>query len=578
MSDLESPEIPLQLAMPAAEEPKKKGFFRRLFSKDKPTSELPEMELPKMDIPSLELSMDNVSFDNSNPRIDEGLNEGSFASLPALPSIPEQGDEYVPDGGILIADKVDNKIENKSLGKHKKGQKRKISKVNESSQFDWNREIQAQEILIHDSNRFNQDVNVLVSRADEHVEAKKPVAKGKTFMSEHKEITPDVEPVNIEESKATPPVQEDVPPYMNMQHHKMFVKLSANHQKLRNQLKKHLSNQTLFNNRYKVTQLIKAYDESVEQHIENMKLELADRKNQLDKREDKIRTQEKNIRDTYKYVKGLDKKLAEKETQINLIISKNVERQLTERLYNERKLLDGELSRTEALNADLKKKIKIMEEDRIKFEREHQFMSESERKKLNELQAVYEKKLKELETERNAFYEEKKIFDSKKKNALELIQKAGVISKNLEELKHLKESVEQSKATIERELHDDTELKDALTAAEAKLSDEKQNLDNLIFSKYLESNLKNIKPEYADKKQDWNNESKSHPLYGQITQCRQLLLQMKMTEAKALYNNIRRAYEQIPNSSGDKEGLYTAIRELYNDIQLKMVEAQIHSK
>jgi hypothetical protein len=580
MSDLESPEVPLQLAMPVTEAPKKKGFFKRLFSRGSSDSEPIATALPSIDISSFELPTNDIQSDAA---ISSAMGEDENAEavpegLPSLPSIAEQLEEGKSDGSAAVAIKPSNILK----GKHKKGQKRKLGKVNESSQFDWSREIKEQEILVHDSNRFNQDVNILVKQADKHIDEKTPIVKGNMFMSRHREIQSDVEPVDIEELKMTPPVQEEDSSQMmtiDAQHHRTFVKIANNHNKLRKTLKKYLADKLLFNNRARFAQLLKEYDNSVEGYIEEKELELAKKKQHIEKAERNIKAKEKDAVNMYAYIKGLDSKLTEREANINNIISKNVEEQLSRRMREERKLLGEELKKTSWLNADLKKKIKITEDDRIRFEREHQRMSDTERKKLNGLQAVYEQKLKELETEKKAFYEEKRIFENRRQSALDLMGKANIVSKNIAELRQMKDSIDKGKKTVEKELYEDKELKDALASAEATLSQEKQNLDGMIFNKYIENNLKSIKPEYLESKQDWKNELQTHPLYDQIEQCRQMLLQRKLTEAKTIYNVIRKAYEQVPDSSKEeKEALYTAIRELYNDIQIKVVEAQMHTQ
>ena len=43
-------------------------------------------------------------------------------------------------------------------------------------------------------------------------------------------------------------------------------------------------------------------------------------------------------------------------------------------------------------------------------------------------------------------------------------------------------------------------------------------------------------------------------------------------------NDIRKEYEHLEVSINEKEAIYNTIRELYNEIQLKLVEIQMRSR
>ena len=154
---------------------------------------------------------------------------------------------------------------------------------------------------------------------------------------------------------------------------------------------------------------------------------------------------------------------------------------------------------------------------------------------------------------------------------------ADTVSRDLEDIKKTKEYIDSSKSFVESELTEDKELKSAIEKAEKSLVQEKENLDKMIFDKYLNNNLKNIKPEYMQTRQEWKIALRNNPLFDQISQCRKLLIQRNIIGAKKLYNDIRKAYDEVEAPAKEKEALYTSIRELYNDIQLRFVEAQIHT-
>jgi hypothetical protein len=603
MQDLEPPEVPLELSQvqlpqsleirQAEQKPKREGFFKRLFSKKPKESEissqeqiLPEIELPKMDNIN-EYSSDSrlLNIPSSDNRI-----ESDTTNLPMMPDVNEQLEMLRKDLSLLETSEEDQDISESSLvkgkskGKHQKGQKRKIGKYNEKLLFDWTREIREQEILIHDSNRFNQDVNILMKEADEHIGNKSKMVKNNYLSSEHQDVESLVAPINIEEleelSESVEASEENNThtPAVDTREHAEFMKIAMSHKKLRSTLNKYLKNKKLFSNKAKLQQLLRMYDESVERYIEDKELELTKKKRELSRTESRIKTQEQQVREMHLYVKELDTKLKDRESEINSIIVKNVEKELTRRMKTEKKRLNDELKKTIALNTNLKKKIKIIEDDRIRFDTEHKRMSESERKKLNDLQMIYEKKMRDADSERKEFEEKKRTFEERRKVSLELLKVADSVSKELQDVKQMKEYVDVNKKHIDKELNEDKELKTAINKAEAALVKEKENLDNMIFSRYIENKLKSIKPEYLDKREDWKTELKSNPLYEQINHCKKLLSQHSLAEAKSLYNSIRKAYDQVHTSRKEKEALYTTIRELYNDIQLKIVETQVRRR
>ncbi len=614
MQDLEPPEVPLELmsqmsvdqmsidkasVIESKKDDSKESFFKRMFTKktqssptlDNSSINLPELTLPTNDFtfPDINLPAMEMPSSNANNNLNFNLDmDKSFQNhqdnLPVLPSLANQLED-VTSNKFNESDTSKSKISklnNKAKGKAKKGQKKDINKLDESSQFDWNREISDQEILIHDSNRFNQDINLLITQADNHVEDKMSATTNDVFLSPHQEITPNLEVLPIQDINTTlmsplPVVSQEMPK-VDLEQQKIFAKLSTNHQKVRSVLQRYLKQPKLFNNKAKVIELFKQYDENIEKNIEDKEMELTKKKRHLERYEKHLTEQETDIKNMYNYMKGLNDKLKDREEKINSIIEKAVIKDLSRRLKTDKALLKEGLVETTKLNTDLKKKVKIIEEDRVRFEREHKNMSEMERKKLNELQSIYEKKLNELELEKKTFNEDKKLFEEKRKHVFELIKQGDAVAKELDYVKKIKSSIDENKKAVEKELNEDKELKQAITAAEQKLIEEKENLDKAIFNKYLENKLKSIKPEYLEKRSDWKAELQSHPLYAQISQCKQLLSQRNINEAKSLYNVVRKSYEQVQTSPKEKEALYYVIRELYNEIQLKIVEAQLNLK
>jgi len=612
MQELEPPEAPIEaipesLPQMQAEEPKKGGFFKRLFSKKAPESmgssnnfqDNPELIMPSMDMPpALELppldDINNIYDNNYSKDLNPSAKGADDDILPLI-------DMHIED---LKSENTDKKVSSKksvkldsksgkSKGKLKKGQKTKVDGVDESSQFDWSREISDQDILIHDNNRYNQDVSMIIDQANKHIDDKGVMTNNNSLFSSHSDISPLLEPINVHDMEI--PKLEPLGnislqnmqqiPSMDERSHKEFASIALNHEKLRKRLEKNLTDNKMFKlKKPEILSLFKLYDESVEKMIEDKEMSITHKRKQIKDHENKLKAQEKSFRDMQAYIKGLDKRLKEREENLNKIISDSVESELKRRLKVEKRSLSDELKKTSSLNNDLKKKVRIIEDDRTRFEREHTKMSENERKKLNSLQALYEKKLRELDSERRqyeselkAFEEHKKTFEEKKKESLKLLAKAEAVSKELHDVAKMKAYIDEKAPAIEKELVEDRELQTAIGKAEDSLVREKANLDNMIFGKYIEKKLRSIKPEYLEKKQDWKVALHSNPLYEQISSCRKLLSQKDIEGAKSAYSDIRRAYNSLQTSRKEKEALYTAIRELYNDIQLKMVDMQMHS-
>ncbi|HEY9703736.1 MAG TPA: hypothetical protein V6C58_14910, partial [Allocoleopsis sp.] len=330
MSDLEPPEIPMSI--PGSLEPKqpeKKGFFSRLFSKKEETNAV-DPNIPVVN----SLNNDLISM----PSLDDNSNTSAQTTFPELPPI---GDSTMSQNienenqisGIMVAgsksqeksktklkasknttiSEVKSKHKSKTLSKShvKSRHNMPIPKVDESNQFDWTRDVKDQEILIHDNNRFNEDVNnpdissldinSLMTQSESHVEKTSIKAKDTTRTSRHEDVFPKLEPINFNLPKLDSISQSDISsdpvsdfsaktndqPFssgiVDSEHAELFKKVSTNHGKLKKKLHKlvHSKNPK----KDEVKKLLSEYDEHVEKHIENKELELHSKKKHLEKLE-----------------------------------------------------------------------------------------------------------------------------------------------------------------------------------------------------------------------------------------------------------------------------------------------------
>ena len=618
MQDIEPPEAPIDLVSTETgtvqeSTSSKKGFLKKLFSKKERDSVTSNAD-DNTTIPPFDMKSDNS---NNNTDILPQLQD----NIPTLPSLNDQLESEITapekkktgkskgrkqkgqsenisgfnesdrfDWNNLIAlqediikdnaKNIDTQITNKSKGKKPKDKKAEQPHVDETSNFDWERPIRQQEILIHDSNRSNQDINALISKADEHVAEKSLMTNNGVFLSEHQDINPSIEQMNIPDTHTelnviinpeTVQKQDNIigeMPVVDAKEHQLFQKINASHQKIRSILGRSLQNKKFFDNKSRIKELLKAYDESIEKRIEDGETRLSQKSIKVESQRKQLRTQELGMKRLYAHVKNLDQKLKLREMKINQIISDTVGKEIIRRVGAEKKMLKNEITKTIQLNKTLKSRISSVEKDRTLMEKQYRTIMETERKKLNDMQQVYDKKIIELDKDR-------KEFEDRRNKALELLKKADGISRELSNIKQLKEFIEQNKKFIRKELSEDKELKRAIERGEVTLKKEKENLDNLVFSKYIEKKLKAIKPEYIETKQDMKIDLESNPLYDQIKQCRQVLGQGNIKTAKEEYNSIKRSFEYSRLQKKEREALYTAIRELYNDIQLKLIEVEM---
>ena len=337
--------------------------------------------------------------------------------------------------------------------------------------------------MIHDSNRYNQDVDKLIAGADKMIDEKKSLSEPGTLLSEHQDIVSGLEPLDIQslqpynamENIAQSQGQADMP-LVDVKEHKDFQKISMSHQGIRKKIERLAKLGKI--NKIQIMSLLKDYDESIEKNIENKELYISRRKQELNNKSQELQSKDGAMRKMEKYLKGLDRKLKEREGNINSIVSGSVEKQLSKRLSQEKKLFKKEISETSTLNRELKRKTVFIERERKSIISKQDRVLDDERKKLAEMQTIYDKKLLDLDTER-------KSFEQKRTSALELLKRAEPISKELEEIRKIRNYVENSKQLIKRELTEDKELKNIMDKAEHTLKAEQDNLDNLVFTKYI---------------------------------------------------------------------------------------------
>jgi hypothetical protein len=562
MQDLQAPEVPMDVSKAKSE-----GFLKKLFSKKEKDIAPPAPATPPLTMPE--------EVPPTEPTEEDFLPE-----LPVIDMTAAQTTEEMPEP-ITTPSTPSTKFTGRARGKKSKKSRKSLEQIDIQKQFNWTDPVEAQENVVADSNRNNPDVTTLMEKADKQVAEQKEIAQEDTLLTEHEPVeanmmlTPPIPESHTEMSNVLTPVVEEtqdtiVPeamPTIHPEEHKIFKQIEKDHKKLRQKIVKNVDSAQFNPTKKEFRELLKQYDERIEKKIEHRELMLSDKRDKLEKFHETLKGKEKEVKNLHEYLKRLDIKLKEKETHIDTIVDKNVQKQLVSRLSKEKALLKKEVVKSITLNKALQKKLDIMEKDRVGFEKKKDKILEQERTQLTSSQTTYDKKLAELDRER-------KDFEKRRVEAMPLINKGEGIGKELKNLENLKTFLAKNRAEMQKELTEDRALKQSITDSEKKLYEEKENLDKLIFSKYIDAKLKNITPGPMPHptKQDLNIEFENSEIYRLIKECKKLVSDKRIPDAKRMYNTIKILFENGSYDAIQRDMLFNTIKALYNDIQIASVE------
>ena len=204
------------------------------------------------------------------------------------------------------------------------------------------------------------------------------------------------------------------------------------------------------------------------------------------------------------------------------------------------------------------------------------------------------KKEADLSAQRKQFEKDKseaqKLFDSipkikQDKKDLELKQKDFKKSsdKESQRLKTWEASLKREKARLDKEREDITsklkkrqEIEAYFKSIEGKLKQERTDVEEKGFGTYLKAKLKEVGQ--IDVEEEAKQESPAvkggtyFEIYKKIDTCRNLIDASKLEDAKKLYKEIKDEFYKARLSDKEKPILYNAIRELYDDIHLAVLE------
>ena len=333
----------------------------------------------------------------------------------------------------------------------------------------------------------------------------------------------------------------------------------------------------------------------VEEKKELLEEQAADEKQKLNDAKKKLQETEKNLQlESEAKKKNLEE--AEKKLQLEaeqaLAKLKEQSRQqkakLEEQGRQDKAKLDVQLKELkEKLEDEYNTKLSELEDARIKLEAYKEKM-EKEKQELEQQKIMAagqankntfkEKQLKAFEIEIDR---EKQELEKNKNNAEALIKKLPELRKEHDDIaKKMREMYERIQAyeSRQKELHElDSEIRkneQALIEAQQRLIATEARIKEKGFADYLaieinQDTLVSTKFEEPDILRASNLE-----FYNLIDNCKSLVREKNIKAAKNSYMELRNAYNTLPVQGMEKDMIYTAIRELYDDIKLAEMEGR----
>ena len=223
-------------------------------------------------------------------------------------------------------------------------------------------------------------------------------------------------------------------------------------------------------------------------------------------------------------------------------------------------------------------RVDIREEEKAKLDEERQRLEQE--KQLLEQQKIlvsgeankYDFRNKQFIKDKQEIAQKEKQLRKDKAEAEELLEKLPAMRKDYQKLqKGMKEIYERLELNdgLEEEIR---EREEALRQAQKRLERTEEKIKEEGFSDYLESELRG-KPLVEPKFEEKDILKASHlEVYNMIDECKALLREKNISEAKKIYMKLREAYNTMKLKTSDEDMLHTAIGELYNDIKLAEME------
>lgn len=141
----------------------------------------------------------------------------------------------------------------------------------------------------------------------------------------------------------------------------------------------------------------------------------------------------------------------------------------------------------------------------------------------------------------------------------------------------IKAMLSEQKTQIRTDLDEMRKIDMNLEQVEVNIRRQKESLEKEGFQRYIQAKLQEVNPASTEHVEIAHTLVEEHELekalYKDINdlveECKRLISQRKIAEAKAMYNTIRERYAHSDLNKNEKSMLYNQIRELYDDIHLQ---------
>ncbi len=191
------------------------------------------------------------------------------------------------------------------------------------------------------------------------------------------------------------------------------------------------------------------------------------------------------------------------------------------------------------------------------------------RKEQSEINQLCHSKLEGLKVKEEEVFKLQKDF---KEQELKLIKQESEVRTNLTALSKKLIEAKSKDEEVQSKIKFKKNLLFEIKQRELSLKKREEALEKGAFQKYLNSELrKMLDPNERIEIKDQNHEEDVAETYSEIEICRKILEKGNTKEAQAIYKQIRRNFYNLELDTDEREVLFSVIKELYADIQLKAV-------
>ncbi|MBD3208907.1 hypothetical protein GF367_00625 [Candidatus Woesearchaeota archaeon] len=308
---------------------------------------------------------------------------------------------------------------------------------------------------------------------------------------------------------------------------------------------------------------LQAYQQSFDERYHQLRETLAAEVRQLHHQEEQVAEREEALKRVRQELKDQEARLREQQESWAADIKEQEERLAQQQAAAESFLQEqeGVVQQLTQREGDLDRREREAQEayDKRQAELKQREAGLAEKKKTDEQalmdgRAKFEQEQEQLrigmatlQAQREAYESEKKAYEERMQRREQLVQ-----------------------GTVDKIIAVDNDI----SSQRAEVEKMKREIDNEGFQKYLQHALKEIKTDHISFKDIPKPalEQEHHYIVTKIDDCTKAIAEKDFDKAKQLYDELRRLHEQGKLTGQEKDMVYDAVRELYADLHLAMLE------